>query len=343
MLAQSARWPCRWGTITGEIGSRDESKEILKTAVRHFERLRVLDRTDVDVLIGLARSYQDLSYNQVFTNQPEEGLQSARQAAAVWPKVIEAQPGNPEWPTMLGRTHDLMGIALAKSAADFAGAKSEFRQAIEILTAAADRFPGQFETQRRLGRTLQNLAEALLMEGDLDGSLNTNIRAVAVLKVLVNERPTSLLLLKDMASKLGGLAKSRMRLGFLRLAEVDFKESCRTIDEIVSANPKVIEYLEIQAETYLYLGLVQAQRGETEQARADLLKVIGLERGLLKQNPTLRNSLESLPEGSAYLAGVERETGRFDLAAKHCDESLAITESDDKRALLQSVWVKKRV
>ena len=127
------------------------------------------------------------------------------------------------------------------------------------------------------------------------------------------ERPTSLLLRKDLAGRLGGLGKSRILLGDLRLAEADFERSRAVIDEIVRANPKVIEYLDIQAETYLYWGQLLAERGQTGQARAVLRKVIDVERDLLRLNPTLANSLGSLAEGDVYLARVEREAGRFDL------------------------------
>ena len=103
------------------------------------------------------------------------------------------------------------------------------------------------------------------------------------------------------------------------------------IDEIVQANPKVIEYRDTQGETYLYLGRLLAERGQTERARANLEKVITMERELVALNPTMFNGYASLAESATYLAGVERETGRFDLAAKYCEEALRITKGRDTR------------
>ncbi len=64
-----ARAYLNWGTIMGEIGSKDESKRLLLTAVSHFERLRQRDSTNLMVRIGLARSYQALAYQQITSGE----------------------------------------------------------------------------------------------------------------------------------------------------------------------------------------------------------------------------------------------------------------------------------
>jgi len=50
-------------------------------------------------------------------------------------------------------------------------------------------------------------------------------------------------------------------------------------------------------------------------------------------NPTLFNGIRSLADSAAYLAGVERETGRFDVAAKNCEEALGIAEEPLRRGV----------
>ena len=99
----------RWGTITGEIGSKEESKRILSTAIGHFKALRIADPTNLEVCIGLARSCQAFALEAIRSNQPEEGSQNARLAAELWAEVVRARPDDPEARRCLGRSHDIAG------------------------------------------------------------------------------------------------------------------------------------------------------------------------------------------------------------------------------------------
>ncbi len=248
---------------------------------------------------------------------------------------------------MLGRSYDLAAFGHIYDF-DPATAKLESQRAIAVLTAATNRFPDHFETRRKLVRAIGNLGCALLLEGDVTGALETNSRAYKLQAELVAERPTSSFLRNAKAAILGEIGKDRWMLGSLRLAEVDLEQSRRDIDQVVSENPKVIEYRNTQGETHLYLGQVLAERGRTEQAKANLRKVIAFEQEQLGMNPNSDNSILSLMEGAAYLAGVERESGQFDLAPKR-QESLGITRKEypgsdlnDFRNAIESVRLASR-
>ena len=99
----------RWGTINGEIGSKEEAKRILSTAIGHFQALLLADPTNLDVRIGLARSYQAFAFEAVFSNQLDEGSRTARLAAELWTEVVRARPDDPEPRRLLGRSHDITG------------------------------------------------------------------------------------------------------------------------------------------------------------------------------------------------------------------------------------------
>ncbi|MGO9470299.1 MAG: protein kinase domain-containing protein, partial [Isosphaeraceae bacterium] len=322
----------RWGTITGEIGYKEEAKQILSTAIGHFKALLVADPTNLEVRIGLARSCQAFALEAVRSNQPEEGSQTARLAAELWAEVVRARPDDPEPRRCLGRSHDISGWG-RNAAGDNVGANRECEKAVEILSDAAERSPADFETRRLLSRALNNLGVTQLVLGNLDAAVETNTRALECLDALLAGRPTSTLLRKAKAGCLGERGKDRLLLGNLRVAEADFEQACLIIDEIVQANPTVIEYRDTQGETYLHLGRLRAERGQTEEARANLGKVMTVERELVALNPTLFNGSGSLAESAAYLAGVEREAGRFDLAAKNCEEALGIKEGRLQRGV----------
>ena len=320
----------RWGTITGDIGSKEEAKPILSTAIAHFKALLLADPTNLEVRIGLARSCQAFALEEVRSNQSEEGSQTARLAAELWEDVVRARPDDPEPRRCLGRIHDITGWGRS-DAGDLLGANREFEKAVGILSDAAERSPTDFETRRLLSRALNNLGVIQLVRGNLEAAVDTNTRALECLDVLLAAQPTSTLFRKGKAGILGERGKDRLLRGNLRLAEADFEQARLVIDAIVQANPKVIDYRDTQGETYLYLGRLQAERGQTEQARANLGKVMTVERELVALNPTLHNGYGSLAESAAYLARVERETGRFDLAANRCDDALGIAEGPLQR------------
>ncbi len=191
----------RWGTITGEIGSKEEAKQILSTAIAQFKTLLLADPTNLEVKIGLARSCQAFALEAVRSNQAEEGSQTARLAAELWAQVVQARPNDPEPRRCLGRSHDIAGWGRSK-AGDNVGSKREFEMAVEVLSNAAERSPTDFETRRALTRALNNLANIFRNEDDLSAAERTTQRARELLTPLLDDRPGSTLIRKDMAATL---------------------------------------------------------------------------------------------------------------------------------------------
>ena len=229
-----ARAYLNWGTITGEIGSKDESKAILKTAVSHFERLLESDPTNLDVRIGLAQSYQALADQLVFTDEPREGLQAAQRAADVWAGVVRDRPDDPEWPQMLGRSHDIAAIGHIH-AFGYAVGKAECQKAIAVLTAASERLPRSLRdaTQarpcdRQPGRGVAGRGRPDRRRADEHSGAES---AGGTPRGATDEQPTSAR--STWPRIVGEIGKDRWLLGSLRPAEADLEESRHLIDKVV--------------------------------------------------------------------------------------------------------------
>ncbi len=317
----------RWGTITSEIGSNEEAKRILSTAVGHFKALLLADPTNLELKIGLARCTQAFALEEVRSNQPEEGSQTARLAAELWEEVVQARPDDPEPRRCLGRSHDITGWGRAVIGDD-GGAKREFEMAVLVLSDAAERSPNDFETRRILSRALDNLGVTFREEDDLAAAERTNQKARDLLASLLEERPTSTILRNQMASTLRLLGQVHLLLGALSQAENDFAQGRRIIEGVVRDNPKVIGYRHIEGEIYYYLGQVLVEQGRTTLARAVLQQAIALERELRRVDPTLSEFAMCLAESDSFLVGLERATNHFDLAESACQEALVITNKE---------------
>ncbi len=320
----------RWGKITGEIGSKEEAKRILSTAIGHFKPLLAADPANLEVRIGLARSCQAFAFEALRSNQPIEGTQSARLAAELWAEVVRARPDDPEARCGLGRSHDIIGWARAE-AGDSVGAKSEFEMAVKVLSDAADRSPADVETRRLLTRALDNIAVVFRNEDDHASVVRTTQKARDLLAPLLADRPSSTTLRKAMADTLNILGHAYFQIGALSSAEADLTQARRLIESVVQDNPKVIDYRYIQAEIYTDLGQVLAEQGRTTSARALLHQKITLERELLRLNPTSSEFLICLAEADYLLARIERETDHFGLAEGASEEALGITINERRK------------
>ncbi len=332
LKAQLANAFFRWGTITSEVGSTEDARRILSTAIGHFHALLLADPTNVEVKIGLARSCQAFGLEGVRSNQPAEGSESAQLAAKLWAEVVQARPDDPEPRRCQGRSHDITGWGLAE-AGDKVGSKREFEKAVEILSDAAERAPTDFETRRVLARALNNLAVALRMDDDLAAAERTNQKAREVLALLLEDRPNSTILRNDMAATLQLLGYVHLLLGAPGPAEAEFAQALPFIEGVVRDNPKVIYYRHIQGEILCYLGQVLAEQGRTTRARAVLQRAIALEREQLRVNPAVSEFSMCLAEIDSFLAGLERETDHFDIAESSCEEALGITNKEQLKPL----------
>ncbi|HEV3168566.1 MAG TPA: serine/threonine-protein kinase, partial [Isosphaeraceae bacterium] len=264
LRADLAKAYLNWGTITGEIGSKEESKKILQTAASQFESLRRTDPTDLNVQLGLARSYQSLAQQSLQGAYGGDGFDEARRAAAVWAEVVKARPGDPEAPRMLGRCYDLAGVL--QSGRDMDEARLYFQKAIQVLTDAEHHFPSDGEIRRRLAVANNNLATACRILGDLIGAELHIGKSLDILRKLHHDNPSSTLLQTDLARGLLNRGSGRQLAGSLRAAGDDLEEGLLLLKTVVERNPEVIDYRYLLSQAYSDLGSLSAEQKWTAAA-----------------------------------------------------------------------------
>ena len=159
LRADLARAYLNWGRITGDIGSKDESRKLLKTAVSQFEPLLRADPTDRDLQIGLATQLSIPGRQSLLVNNNDEGFEEVNRAAAVWTSVVSATPDDPEARRMLGRCYDL--AAIFRVHPDPALSRQLFEKALTILNDDVRDFPAHTEAWRQLAGSYGNLAYLL--------------------------------------------------------------------------------------------------------------------------------------------------------------------------------------
>ncbi len=200
-----------WGMITGEIGSTEESRTILQTAVTHFASLCQTDPTDLEAQRGLARSYQSLAQQSLLGDYRGEGFLEARQAAELWEALIRVRRNDAEARRLLGRSYDLAGVL--RSSVDLNSSEQYFEKAVAVLSEARKDFPSDAQIQQRLAVAISNISTLYLIKGE-PGRAEISIgRSLEILSRLRDANPSSNLLQKDLARTFRNRGQIRMIFG----------------------------------------------------------------------------------------------------------------------------------
>jgi eukaryotic-like serine/threonine-protein kinase len=309
-----------WGTITGEIGQRKESRAILRSAVSHFSSLCRADPTDLENQRGLARSYLALAQQSLQGDYSGEGFEEARNAAELWEVVVRARPKDPEARRFLGRSYDLAGVFL--SSTDLSSSEKYFEKAIDVLTVARKDFPSDTPIQQRLAVAISNISAHYLNLGDPGRAALSVSRSLEILKTLHAANPLSNMLQKDLSRATRNRGQFRLYFGSLTGSGDDFEEALRVVESLVNKNPEVSDYRYTLGEVYTYLGQVRAEQNRTVRARALLEQAIVWQNALLEQHPDMVQNTLTLFESRCNVATLEREAGRADDARKTLGDSL---------------------
>ena len=309
-----------WGMITGEIGSTEESRTILQTAVTHFASLCQTDPTDLEAQRGLARSYQSLAQQSLLGDFRGEGFLEARQAAELWEALIRVRRNDAEARRLLGRSYDLAGVL--RSSVDLNSSEQYFEKAIVVLSEARKDFPSDALIQQRLAVAISNISTLYLIKGE-PGRAEISIgRSLEILSRLRDANPSSNLLQKDLARTFRNRGQTRMIFGSRSGAGDDLEEALRIVESLVKKNPDVSDYRHILGETYTYLGQIRLDQGLTLRTRELLSQAIVWQRELFEQHPNMIQNTLTLFESRYILATLERESGRVEDAQTTLDDTL---------------------
>ena len=316
----------RWGTITGEIGSKVEALKIIRTAIVHFERLSRTDPENLDIQIGLARGNQFLAQELMIVNLVESsdaGLEPARRAAEAWERVARIKPDAPEPRRMLGRCFDLLAIGLRRSGTH-AEKNRRFQKAIDVLAAAVRDFPDDDATLRQLALANNNLGSFCRAEGDSVGGAIALGQSRELSRRLLAKQPSSTTYKTDLARTLLNLGEIRLRIGSLRESESALDEGLVILDQVVLANPQVTSYRYLRSQFVDALGVVCAEQGRTTTARRRFREKIA-ELGLVQKLSSGVNVINvDLAEAWTGLASVEWQLGNLGAATEACGTAGAL-------------------
>ncbi len=316
LRADLAKAYTNWGKVTGDIGSTDDSRKLLKTAIGQFEPLLRVDPSNRDLQMSLARTYLYLAELSYRANDVKGGSEAVNRLAVLLTRVVSAPPDDPVARRMLGRCYDL--AASFRVDEDPVEAKQLFEKALTILNDDVRDFPSYTEAWWQLAGTYANLAFllGLCVHGDSDEADRPISRSIEILRKLRNDEPGRALFEKDLARALMVRGQICLSRGTLTDAGEAFDEGLLVIESVVARNPNVSECLHRLSMILSYVAEIRLEQGRTAIARKLLEKAIALEQDLFRRGGTMGQSAVNLIDCQSMLARLERESRRMDAAKK---------------------------
>jgi tetratricopeptide (TPR) repeat protein len=208
-LAEAYR---RAGSITSEIGSKDEAEPPLRQAIGLFQALLEGTPDDEELQSGLARSYQVLAYVQAFGSQAAQAKETAEHAVALLEKLRAAHPQVTEYGRWFGQSYDVIGLSLVETG-QYAAGKPFHAQAVEMLSETSRQAPDDAKVKSSWGLAYVHLSFAHHYMAQREAQEEALRQAIAIYQEIVDKYPENARFRNELAKGWGGLGMLRYECG----------------------------------------------------------------------------------------------------------------------------------
>jgi serine/threonine protein kinase len=280
-LAEAYR---RVGDITILIGSKSDAEVPLSNAIAIFESIHNADPENEAIQSGLARSYQQIAYAQIFGNRPDLGRENAQRAIALF-ETLRRHSERSEYGRLLGRSYDLLAISHTYDGKYHAG-KRFSKKAIEVLEETVQQDSKDNEARRLLALACNNLSSIQYETSEWAEQEKGLQRAITIFQDLVNENPSNPHFRKNL-----GLSVSALGLlysysfGRISRAEPPLQLASQCLRKLADENPSVIEYRYLLGKAIARLGDVRFAQGRTGPAEQYYREAIKLLEEIDREDP----------------------------------------------------------
>jgi serine/threonine protein kinase/tetratricopeptide (TPR) repeat protein len=321
-LAEAYR---RVGSITSEIGSKDEAEPPLRQAIGLFQSLLEATPDDEELQCGLARSYQVLAYVQAFGSQAAYAKESAKRAVALLEKLRMVHPQATQYGRWLGQSYDMIGISLVATG-QYAAAKAFHVQAVQVLSETSRQAPADAEVKASWGLAYAHLSIAHHYTAQREAEEEALRQAIAIYQPIVEKYPANARFRNELAKAWGTLGMLRYDMGHPSLAEESFQSAFLLLEKLAEENPTVLEYRTHLANTLGRIGEVKSARDQPGRAERFYRRSITLHEELNAQDPRSAKRLNGLAWVYYRLGSLQAASGQRNAGLRLCQKAHEIQD-----------------
>jgi serine/threonine-protein kinase len=282
LRAELAAAQLRMGTITAQVGSKEQALEILRTAVTLYEALE----QDAAARRGLAKCYHQLGSTQADIRAGGNALASFRKALALWRGLLNDDPRDEALRFGLVRTTNSMALVLNESREARAALRS-YQDTLAVLEPLARDHPKNTEYANLLGGVYHNIGLVYYVALDQPGeTVKFVAKAIAIQERLAGESPTDPIVLSFLGNHYGLMGDALEHLGRLDEAVTYYGRALRVRERLAHANPTVTTFQAELAINYRIMGRAERMQGKPQEALPWFDKAIAILEKLVHDNPT---------------------------------------------------------
>jgi len=310
------------------VDIRGLRKELLKNALKYYERFVAQRNNDSALLEHLANAYFRVGEITQEIESHERAIEAFRKAQTIWESLVEVNPNSDELSERLARCHLAIGKQ-QNALGDRHAAMASYTAARAILEKLTGRKPDQESY-------LTSLADCYSEIGITQGHLESGDSGLAILEKakkiqqkLIGRSPTEKVNKARLAEIINALGLVRFmrndyNAAFGLFAEV--QQICQFLLSEIREGPKPVRFLNLMALAQYNMAQIQGLNGQFDKALESFEKSLEYRAALVAAHPSVTSFQENLGMTYCEVAMQQHRAGRDEKAFATLSKSLSILE-----------------
>jgi tetratricopeptide (TPR) repeat protein len=261
----------RSGIVAGELGDFAEAHRNLLRAQDGLEELCGADPKDFALPVELARCRIELQDAErpadwSWVSAGGIGVKKQNQSVASIELLVAAEPENPEYLCLLGRSYRMKGLGQFFSG-DYCAAIGSFEKSIATLERLRQCAPDDGEGARQLARAHAELGRVYRETGQTAKCMDVRARGFAISEILERRFPKSRRYRCNRWQSLVELGDARIEMGRYQEAHNGLREAAVQLGRLAGENPDAVDVRQSLAVASRGLGEIALAQGRRDAAR----------------------------------------------------------------------------
>jgi tetratricopeptide (TPR) repeat protein len=244
---------------------RELRKQILEAVAPIYEEVVAQRSEDPNMLAEQGRAYGQRAVLRGQQGEIDQAVADYQQALKIFTRLAEQWPGEPEHHQQLLKTHDNLGILLAR-AQRYGEAEAAHRRGLETAKKLAVAFPKTPEYRFEAGRAHQNLSAIHHQQGQLVQAEAEERQGLAELGPLVEQYPGNAEYRQHLGRGHNNLGYTLRRLKRLDDAEAHYLKAVVIREKLIADFPTVPRYRQELSLVCNSLGTLLQERKRPKEA-----------------------------------------------------------------------------
>jgi tetratricopeptide (TPR) repeat protein len=302
------------GDRAGAMAAHEEQHDIAAALERESP-------TDA-VRAVLAQSHHNIGILLTEARKPAEALAAYRKAVAIRQKLVDANPGVPDFRRDLAHSHNNIAAVLDQTGKR-AEALAALRETLTIRQKLADSHPALLEFQGDLASNHFSIGAMLSVLGKPAEALAAHEKALAIRQKLADTNPAVIEFQSSLAWSHHNVGLLLARLGKLDEALAAHEKARAVRQKLADTDPGVTEFQKALAVSQQNVGGLLARLGKPAAALTAHEKALAIRQKLADAHPAVPDFQSDLASSHYYTGRLLARQGRFQEALVSLDKGQA--------------------